>query len=121
LRHGLPWKSLPKLLKRRVLDLRELCKHVHLSLLQCLLSLLSLRDLGRLDCWDVALMGRGFLLNLRSSPSRHGVVIRSNLREGLSVLRRPWCSCELLDSTIHGGLDHLHDLQNPLLLSVASS
>jgi hypothetical protein len=40
LRHGLPWKSLPKLLKRRILDLRKLCEHVHLSLLQCLLSLL---------------------------------------------------------------------------------
>lgn len=117
-RHGLIRDSLPELLQSWVLDLSQLCEHVHPPLLERLLRLLRLRSLLRLNCLDVSLMRSRGLFDLRSCSGRHGVLVLINLREGLRIVCRPRRASELLDAAIHRGLNHLHDLQDPRLFSV---
>ncbi len=110
---------MPELLERRVRYLRELREHVHLPRLHRLLGLLDLRDLFRLDGRAVGLMRCGSRLDLPSCPGAHCIGVRVHPRESRSILLRPWGSRQLLDPGVHRGLDHLHDLQNPMLVPVA--
>lgn len=103
-----------KLLHRWISGPREEGEHVVVRLLKTLLNLLlgGQRNVRRL-LHDI----RVGLLHLGSCARRHRIALRQDVARS-SVARRPDRTAEHLETTVYRRLHHLHDLQDPGMLTV---